>query len=157
MKTTLNLGKIDYYQTGRKLNLVTIDIELTKKVIGETIDHQKLPNTEGYVLSISGNIWNSRKTDVCSGGQNIDKINEIFKKNILVYRLHWLWKHYHLNDMRPNCIHQRTGSFHDEEIMSQVCKHTGYLYGSKWLFEVIPPDIVLEVQTIITANNANKK
>lgn len=156
MKTTINLGKIAYNNQSRRVNLVTIDIELTKRIIGETISHEHLDTQESYVLLMSGNIWNGSQTDIILGGQCLDEIAAHFPKCILTYRLHWLWKNYHLNHMNAGCIHQKTGNFfNDSKISKQVCKETGYKYGSKWLFKIIPDDIIEEIKLIITANNGS--
>ena len=92
MKRVFNFGKIDYYHTGRKTNLVEVEMSYTEK------DDKK-------IFSVSGKIWNSRKTDIVCGGQCLDEIAE-YIKTPLFKTIHRLWKQYHLNDMHLECEHQ---------------------------------------------------
>jgi len=94
MKKTINLGKIDYDNTGKLENRVTIEIEYKEKKEGQK------------VLSICGNIWNRRNSDILSGDQNLDEILRVLPKNEIVQKIHAIWKKYHLNDMHPECEHQ---------------------------------------------------
>lgn len=90
MKRTIDLGKVDYNQSGRKINKCTLDVEITK----------------AFVFKASGGIWNSKGTDFISAGQNVDEIAELFPNNEMVQRIHKLWKEYHLNDMNAGTIEQ---------------------------------------------------
>ena len=92
MKRVFNFGKIDYYHTGRKTNLVEVEMSYTGK-------------GDKKVFSVSGKIWNSRKTDIVCCGQCLDEIAE-YIKTPLFKTIHRLWKQYHLNDMHPECEHQ---------------------------------------------------
>lgn len=92
MKKTFDFGKIDYEDKG-KINLVTVDMEYKDKGGGKK------------VLSISGNIWNKRKTDIVCGGQCLDTI-AVYISDPVFTEIHRLWKLYHLNDMHPECEHQ---------------------------------------------------
>ena len=83
MQKTFDLGKIDYNDTGRKINRVEIDVKLS----------------DGR-LSISGNVWNMHETDSISCGQNLDGLKPYFKYNKLFNKLWLLWKEYHLNDLQ---------------------------------------------------------
>lgn len=99
MKKMFEFGKIDFEGKG-KINLVTVDMEYKDKGGGKK------------VLSISGDIWNKRKTDIVCGGQCLDTIAEyiddpVFKE---IYRL---WKLYHLNDMHAECEHQHALGWHE--------------------------------------------
>ena len=92
MKRVFNFGKIDYYHTGRKTNLVEVKMSYTEK-------------GDKKIFSVSGEIWNSRKTNILCGGQCLDEIAE-YIKTPLFKTIHRLWKQYHLNDMHPECEHQ---------------------------------------------------
>jgi len=85
MKRTLNFGKIAYNGLGRKINKVSIDIELRG-------------DGESPILSICGAIWNSKETDAVQWGQCLDTIKEYIDTPLFneVYRL---WILYHLNNM----------------------------------------------------------
>jgi len=93
MKKIFDFGKIDYTGTGRKVYPVTVEMEYREKDNGEK------------VLSICGNVWNTRRTDIVCGGQCLDTIAR-YIKTPLFKQIFRLWKLYHLNDMHPECVHQ---------------------------------------------------
>jgi hypothetical protein len=156
MKNTLSFGKIDYMNHGRKDCLVTIEIELRKTDKGEE-------------LSICGNIWNHTKSDIYSGGQNLDKIAKYIKAPFFkkIYRL---WSLYHLNGMHAGTVEQdvaidawkrETGERYDYDKVCEMLKCAGlyeveldgkpYKYGHSWLFRAIPDEDLLEIRAIIGA------
>lgn len=164
MQKTLSLGKVDYEGTGR-LNEVTIETEL--------IDGR---------LSMCGSVWKAGHTDIISGGQNHETIASLFPSDPKVQRMIEVWKHWHLNDMRPGCEHQRAegwdkrpidptkpldtygkhfpGQQHDswnmltwvrpdeypDGLLTKPCPVCGYKYGSQWLTEPLPLEIIAEVE-----------
>ncbi len=154
-RKVLDFGKVDYYGNNRRSNAVSIEVELKEK------------EGKGLCLSICGNIWNSRKSDILSGGQNIDEIASILKSNKKVQRIKEIWKKYHLNDMNAGCIHQdswdvakevdmygkieRAGwirqSEHAEGLLCKACPECGYKYASAWLFREIPSEIIEEIKS----------
>lgn len=102
-------GKIDYNQTGIKTHLVTLEVSLKIK--------DKKP-----VFSASGNVWNTRHTDIVMGGQCIDDIYKEYhldmtRDNANIYRkIMELWQRNHLNDMNAGCIHQRKNWDTDKDL-----------------------------------------
>lgn len=98
MKRIFEFGEIDFEGKG-KVNLVTIEMEYKDK------------RDEKKVLSISGNVWNARKTDVVCSGQCLDTIAEYISDPVFT-EIHRLWKLYHLNDMHPECEHQHALEWH---------------------------------------------
>lgn len=93
MKKVFDLGKIDYNNKGRKINLVTVEMEYTAG------------SDEKKRFSVCGNIWNSAHTDLIHGGQCLDTIAQ-YVKTPLFQEIYRLWNLYHLNDMHPECAHQ---------------------------------------------------
>lgn len=91
MRRVINLGKVDYTHTGKANCKVTVEVEL-----------------EGGRLSICGNIWNPRETDIYSGGQNIEEIADLFKGSRKVQRIKAIWERWHLNDMKAGTPAQET-------------------------------------------------
>lgn len=72
-----------------------------------------------------------------------------------------LWHRWHLNDMQSGCIHQEsryqadarerpawnneyTGSTGDT--LSGPCAECGYRYGTAWLYEPLPDDILDQIE-----------
>lgn len=127
----------------------TITITITKK-------------DDKPVLSISGEV---RKV---SYGQCYDEIKQRFPDDPKVSRIIDIWKKYHLNDMHPECEHQRELGWCEEEIkpisvsdsrmrghvnfkederglLCKPCPVCGYEYGTKWLYMPIPEEIIKEL------------
>lgn len=92
MKKNFNFGKIDFEGKG-VVNLVTVEMEYKEK------------NGEKR-FSVCGNIWNARRSDIVCGGQCLDTIAEYIKDPVFLQILR-LWELYHLNDMHPECDHQK--------------------------------------------------
>ena len=86
MKKIIDFKKIDSCGIGRKINKVTIEIELQER------ENKK-------ILSICGNVWNIRNTDIICSGQCLDELQPFFKNNKLFKEVYRLWKLYHLNNM----------------------------------------------------------
>lgn len=146
----VNLGKIDYYGHGRKINKVEVELALRQ-------------TDKGPVFTACGLIWNGRGTDCLSCGQNLDEINEYIHSDVFseIYRL---WKLYHLNDLHA-------GTKKQEEFVNKTFKEAnesynynkaceileeagllidnGYKYGSGWLYEPIPEDDLKQIEGLI--------
>lgn len=187
MRQIIELGKVDYNGSGRKNCLVTLEVELEKTIPNVApyldTDLRSVKDTEIFTLSISGNVWNPRKTDLYEFGQNVEVIRGFFPKNKDVQRLCDLWDRWHLNGMKAGTTEQNkaledvdhTGITdwygydceHLEDIgllyvpipedvrasFSYKAKNgelpTHYKYGSAWLTERIPDDVIQEIQEII--------
>ena len=143
-RKTFDLGKIAYYGD-RAINRVTIDIELRKRGGEPTfiIEHgERIPTgetTPEYLeLSICGNVWNSRNTDIICGGQCLEDINKhlskMSPKNIALFKkLLTLWREYHLNSMHAGTPEQEAflekygniRKYHDYGIACEELKLAG--------------------------------
>ena len=160
-KKEISLGKIDYNGRGRKNHEVSLKIELRNKE--EARDWDTLQEVQNVPeLSISGNVWNTRKTDIVSGGQNDDTIREYFGSNPKVRRLIEIWNDYHLNDMKTGTIRQteaveKAGIKGREYDYNKAVEHLkeiglyeddGYKYGHGWLYQPIPETVIAEVKEI---------
>ena len=105
----IEVGRVygnQYYSEGFRGSLA-VDIEMELKQ--STKDNL-------WNFSASGDIWNARHTDIVSGGQNLDHIEEHLNKHEFKHlnikpeqlkRIVELWRKWHLNDLNPACIHQR--------------------------------------------------
>lgn len=106
-KCEFEFGKIDYNNAGRKTHLVSL--EMTLKVINNK-----------PIFSATGEVWNSRHSDIVMGGQCIDDIYNEFKCQLENRKLYesimTLWEKWHLNDMNAGCIHQRAEKWGDKLI-----------------------------------------
>lgn len=101
------------------------------------------------VFSATGDLRRRRNGLIISRGQCIDKIAEyIPEKN--TKRICELWERWHMNNTHIGCIHQR--EFEKEPYENHkghhcdICDHT---YGSKWIYEEIPAEIIEEIKNLI--------
>ena len=93
MKKVFHFGRIDYYGRGCRINAVDVEVELKEK-------------SEGLAFSACGEIWNDNHSDVVSAGQNLDELAKYIHDDRFD-RIYAMWQKYHLNDMHPECEHQR--------------------------------------------------
>jgi hypothetical protein len=61
-----------------------------------------------------------------------------------------IWERWHLNDMRAGCEHQRVAGIRE---LGATCETCGYRYGSAWLREELPADVVAWAQEIIAGGS----
>lgn len=145
MRKIIDLCKVHYNGRGR-CNPVTIEIELRKCGGDETFTNMvKTGNrTPEYIeLSICGNIWNSKKTDIYCAGQCLDTISKYVKDMSLENRrifaeIYPWWKAYHLNGMHAGTPEQENAIREWEEAgnkfdYGKVCE----MLKEKGLYEVI--------------------
>jgi len=141
----LALGMVVGYGNSRKDCSCTLTVELRERN-GQftTTDHRIIK--QYMELSICGAVWDRRAYDCLTCGQCADTIREHFQHDVRVQRICDVWDRWHLNGLNAGCVHQKTGDYDKEEIRNQVCPETGYRYGSAWLVEELPQDIIDEVK-----------
>ena len=86
----------------------------------------------------------------------------------VIPKLRDIWERWHLNDMRPGCEHQRDWdvsemltvgekqkaagwvypSEHPKGLLCKPCEVCGYKYGSAWLKEEVPADVLDYLKTL---------
>lgn len=151
MKRIFDFGKIAYDGSGKKNNLVTVEVSF-----------------DGTRFSASGKIWNRLQTDIISGGQNLDELYEYFKNDGLFLKIYSIWKQYHLNDCTPGTPKQMAflstikrpsnAEFYvwEYEQLKKVdllydnWNGKPYLYGSGWIINKIPSYIKKDINTLLT-------
>ena len=152
----LDLGKIDYDRSGHRNCKVTIKAHINEQ--GE--------------LSMIGNVWNPIESDIYCGGQCYDTLKEFFPYNKKVQRLIEIWKRWHLNHLRAGTQKQEEwlrahadeyetlksypGPFlsHYDWATRELRKaglnpDNGYMYGSAWLKEELPTQIIAELSYLM--------
>ena len=152
LRKEFNFGKVDYLNHNRKDCLVTVEMELR-------IDTDN--NRE--CLSICGDIWNPRHTDIYCGGQCLDTIKEYIKSD-LFDELYRFWKLYHLNDLHAGTPRQEKAIKEWEENnkyeYTKACEYlksinlyedNGYKYGHGWLYEPIPENDLKRIHELLEA------
>lgn len=147
MEKTFDFGKIDFYGKGRKVNKVEVSVELT----------------EDECFRVSGEIWNSRHTDIECGGQCLDEIAQYIKGNETFDKIYKYWKLYHLNDLHAGTQKQEK-ALNDAGITNwandyyKVCDYLesigllydgDYKFGSGWLKYSIPEDDLNDIRSLL--------
>lgn len=142
----INLGKVDYYGNGRKVNQGYLELDL-----------------KNGVFSARGGIKNGRGTDSIIGGQALDDMAPYFKDNKDFNTIRDMWKKYHLNDMHAGTEKQesalekkfgnRNASDYDKhvEYLKSVglYEDNGYKYGTGWLKRDIPTNDLKKIKDLI--------
>lgn len=152
MKKVISLGKINYGGKMRN-NEVTVELKLEKNEGGK------------ICFSACAYIWNSRHTDIKSGGQILDKLLPYFAGNDLFMTIFSWWRNYHLNDMHAGTPRQERAlkemdeNFGDKKSRYEkqcdylksidLYEDNGYKYGTGWLYEEIPDDVLKEMRKVI--------
>ena len=150
MKKIFEFGKIDYNGTGRRINRVSVEVEL--------IDTYK-----GPVFTASGDIWNSKNTDIIHGGQCLDTIAEHIKTPAFNEILS-MWKQYHLNDLHAGTGEQEAyidklqagGWRYDYNDACEKLRAAGlyeidgYKYGHGWIYRAIPEDDLRKIRIMLS-------
>ena len=151
MKKTFVFKKLDFYKTGKKINLVTIDVELK--------DTEKGPE-----FTASGDVRNKNKTDIICGGQCLNELYEFpaLRSNDTFKKIYNLWKRNHLNGMhagtenQENYIQEKFGD--DYPGYNEVCEalkevnlyeDSGYRYGSSWLYRPISEEDMATIKQLL--------
>lgn len=155
MKRSITFGKIAY-QTKRKINEVTVELELCE-------------TEEGPEFTASCNVWNSRQTGIIMGGQCLDDVQPYMNGNPLFDEIVKLWKKHHLNSMNSGTPEQmRCIKDHKHEINENdgwytkelnllkkynmdVVEWKGkpYKYGTGWIYRPIPEPDLSRIKEII--------
>lgn len=157
MKKTISFGKIDLNGKGRKINEVTVEMNLN-------YDKDNKP-----CFSASADVWNSRHTDVEMCGQCLDDLVPFFKDNELYMEIVGLWQRNHLNDLTPGTPEQmRCLAEHKDEINEDDGWYTKelnllkkynldvvdldgkpYKYGTDWLTRDISKEDLKAIERIM--------
>ena len=144
---TFTFQKIAFYG-GRKINTPEVTMELR--------DTDKGPE-----LSICGDVWNSKHTDIVMGGQCLDEMNEFkeLRSNSLFRKLHHLWKKWHLNGLKSGGPLQEAAlkdcQFSSYEDRCSYLESKGLLYedgikyGAQWWYYKIQDDDLKDIKSLL--------
>ena len=106
------------------------------------------------VFSMSGNIWNNRKTDIICGGQCCEDFIEFFPNNKPLKRLIEIWNEWHLNDLNAGTRKQKEALKNFKGDYIKQCEFlesknllidNAYIYGTAWLLNPLPIEIKNEI------------
>jgi len=161
---TLELGKVDYNRRGRRVNRVTIEVEL-RQCTGNwrTVDLE--PITEYTQLSICGAVWDGNGNDWLTGGQCEDTISELFPHDPRVQEIVAIWQQWHLNGVHAGthaqeeivkAAYDKSNRAWSSDYYGMACtvleEHNllidrGYTYGHAWLVDVLPQEVIDTVKS----------
>lgn len=168
-KKELSFGKVDYDNRGRKINKVTLNVEIRNKENAR--DWETLQEVHNVPeVSMSASIWNGRGTDIVAGGQMVDELVHFFPGNDKIKRLVAIWEQYHLNDMKAGTRKQteaieswtKQGNRYDyTEAVNHLkaiglYEDNGYKYGHGWLYQPVPESVITEIKTLCDELSAQK-
>lgn len=161
MRKIFDFGKFPI-NGNRKINLITVDVRLDKtfyKLHYDTLERIE----ETYTFSASGDIWNATQTDIISGGQNLDKLNNYLKENDTFKTIYEMWQKYHLNDIKNGTKAQ--GKAVKEYLKTahhynyyDVCEHLeskgllydrGFKYGTNHLLKPIEEVDLITIKSLL--------
>jgi hypothetical protein len=146
---------------------------MKKKILLGTHNHGECYveiSLENGKLSICGEEWQPDKRDIRMGGQCLDTLLTYFPSHVKLGRIVEIWKCWHLNDLTAGSPAQETylrlnpvNAVYPTSHYEEACKvlaavglnpdpnylHNGkpYAYGSAWLHESLPPDVIKEVES----------
>ena len=145
MRNIYVLGKIDYNKSGRRNCEATFEWDLR----------------DGK-FTMSANVWNPRHTDIYAGGQCCDMVAAYFPNDKRAQRMLAIWEQWHLNHMKAGTPAQEA---HLKGLKYEYGKENhfdwakrklaeaglqpdnGYNYGSAWLKQEIPADVIAEIES----------
>ena len=137
---------VGYYQGLRvwiEVELVRIDGKLRLTVSGD-VDQKR---RRGWVTILTGQIYDWIK----ERARDIELVG-IDRATLMV--LLDVWNRWHLNDLRPYCKHQeplvmelRSKGINPIDVVDDYpelsrCPVCGYRYGTKWLYEPLPEQVI---------------
>lgn len=144
--TVIRVGSYVDEHTSRT-HTVTVDVQLQRiTATAQTIHHEQID--EFTRLSIIGTVNGPGRAPV-TFGQCVDELDLVTSFDPRwdaesVRHLALLWRRWHLNDMRPGCAHQTPiGDTPGERLdRTAPCPETDYRWGSAWLVEPLPDDVI---------------
>lgn len=163
---TTNDIRVGSYIEHRRRHIVTVEMRITTHTARPdtqrlTINHEPITNWSRFAMTSMTR--DSRAKYAHSAGQGREELLRITECapgfNVgKLHELYALWDRWHLNDMNAGCVHQPPESVvWENEPYRRVdlkntppCPDTGYRYGSAWLIEPLPSDVIMRAQELIT-------
>ena len=149
-----------------------LEVELREQKPGGRRATDLEPNVGGIELSISAMMWQRGERErwlEWSAGQCIESIEQSFGAIPEIAKLCSIWRRWHLNGMRAGTVEQERAledmapAIYPESHYDKACAHLGsallyedrgYRYGTAWLFEPLPEDVIADIQNICGALGA---
>lgn len=125
----------------------------------QTVNHKIVP-LDAVEISVTFDLISYRCREVTACGASRDEFRRITKpaKGLTVgeiHRLADLGDKWHLNGMQAGCVHQ-TVVWEDHKYgrrpsleLTPACPLTGYKYGHAWLSEIVPSNVIAELEAFM--------
>lgn len=153
IQKTFDFGKVDFCGCGRRINRMTVEVRL---------DYKDGDKTKPC-FAVSGDVWNSKNTDIIAGGQCLDEMNKYLRGNATWNKIYRLWKLYHLNDMHPgtkkqeDAVEEHFGEnwTYDYDKVKAYLQEIGLYddggnkYGHSWYYREIPSDDLAIIKSLL--------
>lgn len=148
------------YGFSRKVGVrVDIRIErLERRESYQTTEHQQI--VRPYGLSVTTQVWSPGGADMVAGGATRDPLREVTEPSRFWTRgtlaaLATLGDRWHGNDFQAACAHQDV-VYEDGPLgrrpsldLTLPCTSTGYRYGSAWLVEPLPEQVIGDLMGLL--------
>lgn len=157
-----------YSDAGRRYGVyATLEIRPAQLIgRGHTIDHAPIP-PDALEVSIMGEVWHlnrngsrdRRYREGLAYGQVLDDMDRCTGNR--ARRIAYLWRRWHLNGMQAACAHQSADAARIQAAMPSYAQDRerwarlsalpcpeGYRYGSAWLYEPVPTDVLAELRRL---------
>jgi hypothetical protein len=95
-------------------------------------------------FTASGRLY--RHGELYTWGQCLDAMASVIEDDHLK-RIVELWRRWHLNGMHAGCEHQWHLEHEASEHIGEICSVCGYRFGSSWIVEELPEDIINEIKS----------
>ena len=101
--------------------------------------------SEKYIeFTASGRLY--RRDVVSCWGQCLNEMAAVIE-DAKLQRIVEVWRRWHLNGMHAGCEHQRHLEEDTVEHLGEICPVCGYRFGSSWIVEELPEDIIKEIKS----------
>lgn len=149
---------------------VTLDVRierLERQATYQTTEHYTV--SAPLALSVQTGVWRPDGQDVISGGPTVEPLRAVARlgrpspllTSAALLELADIADRWHLNEMRAGCAHQ-TVVWEDEPYhrpsltQTQPCPVSGYRYGSAWLVEPLPTDVLTRLLALLAGPIGNE-
>lgn len=156
------------YGYSRKVGVrVDIRIErLERRDWYHTTEHLMMHNP--YGLTVTTQVWSPGGTDMVAGGATRDPLREVteparFWTRDTLATLAVLGDRWHGNDFQAGCAHQDVVYEDDPRYpgrpsldLTKPCPVNGYRYGSAWLVEPLPEQVIRDLMGLLSGPIENR-
>jgi hypothetical protein len=158
---------------------VVVRVEISHDDAGrvcQTVDHAEIVSPvrlslmgEVFPVDRNGNQRGGRRGEITAAGQIGDMLGEITEPApgwtlAEIAEVAEIWTHWHLNDMRAGCNHlpadglvREPDGYGGDRIstVANVCPVTGYRWGTAWLTDPLPDEIIARVRYLFRSRSAD--